>query len=46
MDDCHGCGWTDEKGRRHLTVPVLEGREFNEVMALFLEDHVKAPLPS
>jgi hypothetical protein len=45
-NDRHGCGWTDEKGQRHLTVPVLEGREFNKVMALFLEDHVKAPLPS
>ncbi|MCS7224868.1 MAG: DUF6067 family protein [Armatimonadetes bacterium] len=42
----HGCGWTDQHGRRHLTVPVLEGREFNRVMALFLEDHVRSPLPS
>ncbi len=42
----HGCGWTDQSGRRHLTVPVLEGREFNRVMALFLEDHVRAPLPA
>lgn len=41
----HGCGWTDEKGNRHLTVPVLEGREFNKVVALFLEDNVKSPLP-
>lgn len=41
----HGCGWEDEKGKRHLTVPVLEGREFNRVMCLFLEDHVRAPLP-
>ncbi len=39
----HGCGWVDEEGRRHLTVPVLEGREFNQRMCLFLEDHVKAP---
>ncbi len=39
----HGCGWADEQGRRHLTIPVLEGREFNQVMCLFLEDHVEAP---
>ena len=36
----HGCGWTDESGKRRLTVPVLEGREFNQRMILFLEDHV------
>ena len=36
----HGCGWTDESGKRHLTVPVLEGREFNQRMILFLEDNV------
>jgi len=36
----HGCGWVDEQGRRHLTVPVLEGREFNQRMISFLEDHV------
>lgn len=36
----HGCGWTDEHGKRHRTVPVLEGREFNQRMAAFLEDHV------
>lgn len=41
----HGCGWEDEKGKRHLTVPVLEGREFNRVMCLFLEDHVQAKIP-
>lgn len=41
----HGCGWEDEQGKRHLTVPVLEGREFNRVMCLFLEDHVRAPVP-
>ncbi len=41
----HGCGWVDARGKRHLTVPVLEGREFNRVMCLFLEDHVRAPLP-
>ena len=39
----HGCGWVDAEGRRHLTVPVLEGREFNQRMCLFLEDHVRAP---
>ncbi len=38
----HGCGWTDGDGKRHLTVPVLEGREFNQRMCLFLEDNVKA----
>lgn len=41
----HSCGWKDEKGILHLTVPVLEGREFNKVVALFLEDNVKAPIP-
>lgn len=39
----HGCGWVDEQGNRHLTVPVLEGREFNQRMILFLEDHVRSP---
>ncbi len=39
----HGCGWTDAGGKRHLTIPVLEGREFNQRMCLFLEDTVKAP---
>lgn len=39
----HGCGWVDEHGGRHLTVPVLEGREFNQRMILFLEDHVSSP---
>lgn len=41
----HGCGWKDGKGKRHLTVPVLEGREFNRTMCLFLEDHVRSPVP-
>ncbi len=41
----HGCGWRDREGNLHLTVPVLEGREFNKVVALFLEDNVKAQLP-
>ncbi|MBC7328145.1 hypothetical protein H5T87_08530 [bacterium] len=41
----HGCGWKDEEGKWHLTVPVLEGREFNKVVALFLEDNVRTPLP-
>ena len=40
----HGCGWVDEEGQRHLTVPVLEGREFNQRMAAFLEDHVTGRL--
>jgi len=39
----HGCGWVDEQGQRHLTVPVLEGREYNQRMLLFLEDHVRSP---
>ena len=39
----HGCGWTDAKGQRHLTVPVLEGREYNHRLLLFLEDNVKSP---
>lgn len=39
----HGCGWLDAQGRRQLTVPVLEGREFNHAMVLFLEDHVASP---
>lgn len=39
----HGCGWTDEGGKRHLTVPVLEGRAFNQRMLLFLEDNVNSP---
>jgi hypothetical protein len=38
----HGCGWADESGQRHLTVPVLEGREFNQRMCMFLEDHVRS----
>jgi len=38
----HGCGWTDSNGKRKLTVPVLEGREFNQRMILFLEDNVKS----
>ena len=37
----HGCGWVDETGKRHVTVPVLEGREFNQRMLLFLQDNVK-----
>ena len=36
----HGCGWEDERGDRHVTVPVLQGREYNQRMAAFLEDHV------
>ncbi|MBC7287357.1 MAG: hypothetical protein H5T86_04785 [Armatimonadetes bacterium] len=40
----HGCGWVDESGRRHLTVPLLEGREFNKCMAAWLEDHVTSSL--
>lgn len=39
----HGCGWVDESGRRQLTVPVLEGREFNQRLAAWLEDHVVSP---
>jgi len=39
----HGCGWVDAQGNRHLTVPVLEGREFNQRMILFLEDQVRSP---
>ncbi|MCC6446460.1 MAG: hypothetical protein IT210_23785 [Armatimonadetes bacterium] len=38
----HGCGWTDEAGERHVTIPVLEGREFNRALALFLEDHIRS----
>lgn len=34
----HGCGWVDDQGVRHSTVPVLEGREFNQRMLLFLQD--------
>jgi len=41
----HGCGWVDERGERQVTVPVLEGREFNQRMCLFLEDHVNCPIP-
>ena len=40
----HGCGWTDEQGERHVTVPVLQGREYNQRMAVFLEDHVTSDL--
>jgi hypothetical protein len=36
----HGCGWEDAQGQRHVTVPVLQGREYNQRMAAFLEDHV------
>jgi len=39
----HGCGWTDAQGKRHVTVPVLEGREFNKALALFMEDHIQSP---
>jgi hypothetical protein len=39
----HGCGWTDAQGRRQLTVPVLEGREFSQRLLLFLEDNVDSP---
>lgn len=42
----HDCGWTDGQGKRHSTVPVLEGREFNQRMVLWLEDHCQAHLPS
>lgn len=42
----HGCGWTDAQGKRHSTVPVLEGREFNQRMVLWLEDHCQARLPA
>ncbi|MBM3500082.1 MAG: hypothetical protein FJX74_15610, partial [Armatimonadetes bacterium] len=38
----HRCGWTDAQGMRHATVPVLEGREFNQRMGMFLEDHVRS----
>lgn len=40
----HGCGWVDETGQRHLTVPVMEGREFNKRLAAWLEDNVKSRL--
>lgn len=36
----HGHGWVDSGGVRRLEVPVLEGREFNRVMALYLQDNV------
>jgi len=39
----HGCGWTDARGQRHATVPVLAGREFNQRMCMYLEDHVHSP---
>lgn len=39
----HGCGWVDEQGNRRPTVPVLEGREFNKRLAMWLEDNVKSP---
>lgn len=39
----HGCGWTDEDGQRHVEVPILEGREFNHRMCLWLEDNVRSP---
>lgn len=42
----HGCGWTDSQGQRHSTVPVLEGREFNHRLVLWLEDHCQARLPA
>jgi hypothetical protein len=42
----HGCGWTDETGGRHLTVPVLEGREFNQRLLLFLQDRVQGLVPA
>lgn len=38
----HGCGWADEQGIRHSTVPVLEGREFNQRMLLFLQDEARS----
>lgn len=40
----HGCGWADESGQRHLTVPVMEGREFNKCLAAWLEDNVTGRL--
>lgn len=39
----HGCGWVDEQGNRQVVVPIIEGREFNHRMCLFLEDHVDSP---
>jgi len=39
----HGCGWVDSEGRRQVTVPVLEGREYNQRLCMFLEDHVRSP---
>lgn len=38
----HDHGW-DDGGVRQLEVPVLEGREFNHVMALYLQDNVNSP---
>lgn len=38
----HGHGW-DDGGVRQLEVPVLEGREYNHVMALYLQDNVNSP---
>jgi hypothetical protein len=40
----HGCGWTDAQGERHVTVPVLQGRAYNQRMAAFLEDRVTSRL--
>jgi len=36
------CGWVDADGKRHLTVAVLEGREFFKALALYLEDNIKS----
>ena len=36
------CGWVDAKGVRQSTVPVLEGREFNQRMCMFLEDTIRS----
>lgn len=41
----HGCGWTEAQGRRQLTVPVLEGREFNQRLLLFLQREVACEGP-
>lgn len=36
----HGCGWTDENGKIHVSVPILEGREFHKALALFMEENL------
>ncbi|MFH1615563.1 MAG: glycoside hydrolase domain-containing protein [Planctomycetota bacterium] len=36
------CGWADSDGKRHLTVAILEGREFLKALALYMEDNIKS----